>query len=141
MGDFFKGRRRKIGCVTLVMACVLMGMWMRSVWFCDSYCFIHNHSVITIRSVDSWFGGRIGWHPDTTPLWYPDVDIGWSSRGGSDTLGDTIADGKWNWSRPAAFWKGVDVHLYWEKAGFSFYSATFNKAESLNIWSIPYWTA
>lgn len=30
MGDFFKGRRRKTGLVTLVMACVLMVAWLRS---------------------------------------------------------------------------------------------------------------
>ena len=30
MGDFFKPWRRKIGVVTLVMACVMMGGWVRS---------------------------------------------------------------------------------------------------------------
>jgi hypothetical protein len=30
MRDFFHGWRRKVGCLTLVMACVLMGGWFRS---------------------------------------------------------------------------------------------------------------
>ena len=30
MREFFNGWRRKAGCVTLVMACGLMGMWVRS---------------------------------------------------------------------------------------------------------------
>ena len=30
MGELFKGWRRKLGCVTLVMACAMMGMWFRS---------------------------------------------------------------------------------------------------------------
>jgi len=30
MGEFFKGWRRKIGVLTLVMACVMMGAWVRS---------------------------------------------------------------------------------------------------------------
>ena len=30
MREFFHGWRRKLGCVTLVMACVLLGMWGRS---------------------------------------------------------------------------------------------------------------
>ena len=30
MQEFFKGWRRKAGCVALVMACVAMGMWLRS---------------------------------------------------------------------------------------------------------------
>ncbi len=29
MGECFKGWRRKIGCVTLVMACLLLGVWIR----------------------------------------------------------------------------------------------------------------
>jgi len=41
MGKFFKGWRWKIGVLTLVMACVLMGGWMRSfvatdVWFAST---------------------------------------------------------------------------------------------------------
>lgn len=30
MREFFQEWRRKVGCVTLVLACALMGMWMRS---------------------------------------------------------------------------------------------------------------
>lgn len=30
MREFFRGWRRKMGCVTLVMACALMGLWLRS---------------------------------------------------------------------------------------------------------------
>eukprot|EP00456_Euglypha_rotunda_P026421 TRINITY_DN212_c0_g1_i1.p2 TRINITY_DN212_c0_g1~~TRINITY_DN212_c0_g1_i1.p2 ORF type:complete len:146 (-),score=16.61 TRINITY_DN212_c0_g1_i1:50-487(-) len=30
MREFFRGWRRKVGCLTLMMALVLMGMWMRS---------------------------------------------------------------------------------------------------------------
>ncbi|MBS0201253.1 MAG: hypothetical protein JSS49_00030 [Planctomycetes bacterium] len=29
MREFFKGWRRKVGCLLLVMACVLMGMWIK----------------------------------------------------------------------------------------------------------------
>jgi hypothetical protein len=35
MSEFFKGWRRKTGCVALVMACVLMGMWVRSRYLVD----------------------------------------------------------------------------------------------------------
>ena len=37
MGDFFKGWRRKIGVVSLVMACVFMGGWVRSFVFGDYF--------------------------------------------------------------------------------------------------------
>src|SRR4051794_19488286 len=35
MRDFFKGWRRKLGCVTLVMACVFMAGWVRSIGISD----------------------------------------------------------------------------------------------------------
>lgn len=40
MGAFLRGWRRKAGCVTLVMACALTGMWVRTVTLVDGvfYC-------------------------------------------------------------------------------------------------------
>jgi len=38
MREFFHGWRRKIGVVTLVMACVLMVGWVRSPETCDLLC-------------------------------------------------------------------------------------------------------
>ena len=35
MHDFFRGWRRKVGCVTLVMACVVAGLWVRSQFYRD----------------------------------------------------------------------------------------------------------
>lgn len=48
MRDFFRGWRRKIGCVTLVMACMLMGLWMRSDTTMDQLSY-SPYSVISIR--------------------------------------------------------------------------------------------
>ena len=143
MTEFFRGWKRKVGLLTLLMALTLMGAWIRSLRICDTYYFTHNHSVVTFRSVDRWVGCRIGWHPERIPLWYSPVDIGddengWTSRGGSDRMGDTIADGKWSWPRPV--WNGVNVHWNWELAGFRFYSATVVDPETLNIYCIPYWS-
>ena len=35
MGEFFQGWRRKIGCITLLMACVAMGGWVRGLSVAD----------------------------------------------------------------------------------------------------------
>ena len=35
MREFFKGWRRKAGCVALAMACLVMGMWIRSTVVAD----------------------------------------------------------------------------------------------------------
>lgn len=35
MGDFFRGWRRKVGCVSLVLACAVTCLWMRSLSVAD----------------------------------------------------------------------------------------------------------
>lgn len=42
MGEYFKPWRRKIGVVTLAMACVFMGAWIRSQLICDFFGRFHN---------------------------------------------------------------------------------------------------
>ena len=60
MGDFFKGWRRKVGCVTLVMACGMATMWLRS--------------FTTIDQIDVYPGGF------TFHRWYSGQGMfGWSS--------------------------------------------------------------
>ena len=58
MGEFFRGWRRKIGVVTLVMACVFMGGWVRSTIIGDFICIpFGNYISEEIGSVDetiSW---------------------------------------------------------------------------------------
>lgn len=57
MREFFKGWRRKAGCVTLVMACVLMSVWFRSLVFFDYVDFTtsdRQHEVFSIRGSLSW---------------------------------------------------------------------------------------
>jgi hypothetical protein len=40
MQTFFHGWRRKAGVVTLVMACVVTGLWVRTLFFADQICFV-----------------------------------------------------------------------------------------------------
>lgn len=53
MREFFKPWRRKAGCVTLVMACVFMGVWVRSEitadWFYFSSGEFTNEGLISFR--------------------------------------------------------------------------------------------
>jgi hypothetical protein len=39
MQTFFHGWRRKMGVVTLVMACLATGLWVRTLFFADQICF------------------------------------------------------------------------------------------------------
>ena len=49
MGELFKPWRRKVGGITLVMACVVTGLWIRSPIYCDfvRVCFVRNCYQIT----------------------------------------------------------------------------------------------
>ena len=63
MRDFFKPWRRKLGCVTLVLACVFAGVWVRSLYGSDSTLFptgkalslqlISRSATLTIRRFES----------------------------------------------------------------------------------------
>ena len=54
MGNFFHGWRRKAGFVTLVLACVLMAGWLRSLRIMNTTAFsISNFSLVQLISRDS----------------------------------------------------------------------------------------
>jgi hypothetical protein len=54
MREFFKGWRRKVGCVALVMACVLFAGWMRSLVFHFGIGFPNDTSLISSQGSLKW---------------------------------------------------------------------------------------
>ncbi len=57
MGDFCKGWRRKIGVMTLVMACVFAAGWVRSLTIGDqSTIRMNDNSLFWMISNNGWFG-------------------------------------------------------------------------------------
>jgi hypothetical protein len=72
MGEFFKGWRRRVGVVTLVMACVFMAGWVRSQSFGDVFrlkmCFGRMEEFTSELSEIVW----ISWSddpPSSLPFW------------------------------------------------------------------------
>lgn len=57
MKDFFHGWRRKVGIVTLVMACVVCGLWVRSFYIMDILAAGGSTRQHVVESVN----GRIWW--------------------------------------------------------------------------------
>ena len=54
MSEFFRGWRRKFGVLTLLLACVLMGGWLRSLRTVNNVSFtIGDHSLIQLISRDA----------------------------------------------------------------------------------------
>jgi hypothetical protein len=67
MGEVFKGWRRKTGCVTLLIACVLMIGWIRSSGRFDWACINGSHSRYGLASLE----GRLLVHRSDVPSFYP----------------------------------------------------------------------
>ena len=54
MREFFRGWRRKVGCVTLVMACAITLLWLRSRFQSEQICFRPSDTIeIQIELVDA----------------------------------------------------------------------------------------
>ena len=69
MGEFFKGCRRKIGVLTLLLACVGIGGWVRSLAFTDS-CFFSIGGIWQFGFVSNYghFGLGVARFTDDVPL-------------------------------------------------------------------------
>ncbi len=117
MGDFFKPWRRKVGMVTLVMACCLMGAWMRGRIYSDRIGFgsrINGHE---------WESGPRGlsWSRDIDLVKDDTCDNSWYVQTGQHLWSDSRLRGF------IGFEATDEVHD--NKAG------TYRKVE----WIIPHW--
>ncbi|HEY4261287.1 MAG TPA: hypothetical protein VGM98_14065 [Schlesneria sp.] len=83
MREFFRGVRRKLGCVTLMMACLFMGLWMRSYVVTDQV-WMEGHKDTHLKEARlGSSGGSIYWIRE---------DIWWDKL----LVSASIKDG-WNW--------------------------------------------
>ena len=63
MGEFFKPRRRKIGCVTLTVACLLVAAWVRSL-IVDDIVIIPCGQFVTITTISNDHVFGVQYHRD-----------------------------------------------------------------------------
>jgi len=121
MGEFFRGWRRKIGMVTLLMACVVMGGWLRSPHHCDS------------------FNSRIG---KLAIIWLisADVQIGVSIITSEDSVIAPKSAG-WITYMPETF-----EALFPRQLGFVWrcrycgFGKSINQSGDVFVWVCPYWS-
>lgn len=95
MGDFFHGWRRKAGCVTLLLACVLLAGWIKSIWLQDDIEFRlpGGRFLHTIHSV----GQSVTWACHVSRGIHP-VPFSWQSGPPSGAFPDqpVVIDWQWN---------------------------------------------
>lgn len=112
--EYFKGWKRKAGCVTLVVACSLAAGWMRSFTICD---YFHLPARRDIASATGSFLliTSAGYEGDRRSVWAT-VD--------SKQLSEEMNSAKWVWQF-AGFGRGA-IHISYVFSAF--------------IWRIPYWS-
>jgi len=121
MGGYFKPWRRKIGVVTLVMACVLMVGWVRSLSGLDSFLWPSGTGrVFGLMSTDQYFGCGVRdsvWKQE--PLGFPR----WHT-------GEFRSVNQWIDEIPDKSWQFRQVN----------FAVIHSKGENTTICFTPYWS-
>jgi hypothetical protein len=128
MREVFHGWRRKLGCITLMLACLATLFWVRS--------FRHNDEM------NFWTGPLAVDSLNSSPM-----GLCWMSR---DKLAPNVPmlSGRFGWVATQTFandicdpfrWSTTSYHFRW--CGFQFAEATINPPDrgELRIWIIPHW--
>lgn len=143
MGNDFKPIRRKIGVVTLVMALVFMGGWVRSLIIGDIWHWRRSNT-----NVQSFIsnGGRLSWEGSQQPTQI-DTEYLQSIPGGSGTVTmelvqlDTFHSSQR--ADPTVYLNtGLPIPAeHWAYCGFEFRGYELDLGGiSTSIWTIPYWS-
>ena len=133
MREFFHGWRRKAGCITLVIACAFMGMWLRANQICDYYLFgsghdRESHSIVSTAAGLYW--AREELPPDSSARKFSrSYQPGWNASPYED----------YDW--PKDFTTTIDVWKVdwrWRLCGFDF--GEYHSISRTWYWVIPYWS-
>ena len=123
MGEFFKPWRRKIGLLTLLMACVFMAGWVRSEMKSDS---LGDRSFYGREyHVDS-AAGRMEFYR-VTPFQI-EGSFYWKSK--------NVTEGM---SNEGDLWSGLDVKWRWDFAGCHFGAFVWDRFH-FERFIVPYWS-
>lgn len=120
MSKYFTSWRRRIGVLVLVLACLFLAGWVRSLSTLDRGTSHFNRSMYGLTSYNS----RIHLLK-LTPL-ATGAPILWSSQ---------------RHSEPLDYWFEMQPVWRWDWAGFQFGAANSKKMTEvrMDIWTIPYW--
>src|SRR4051812_36708326 len=124
MREFFRGWRRKAGCIALMMALLLTVAWTRSYFFNDEFHLPYGQSTYFASSIH----GRIGWGRQTPS--HPSDRVEW--------LSFNLTKMKVGDSR-----ESCDLQVCRRWAGFRFELGTLKYQPSrieIETWMIPYWS-
>lgn len=148
MRTFFHGGRRKLGCVALLLACVVAGMWFRSQIYGD---FILLNRGVHLNDFLSSFQGSIKWIKSTAPAAEPPNEL---QRVGPFISLDVerVVSPRYAFSMTERYkhmdetlmpvFGGSDIEWrwHWQGAGFHFGAGTVSGYQ-FEVALVPYWFA
>lgn len=129
MRELFTGWRRTIGWLMLLLACVLMGMWSRSLIFEDSWTKLGEGLGTTYFLASK--NQEIVWAKQEGIIWGPD-SAGYRSRKVSRGVIQKADDYK---IRSRYNWMGFRV-----EQGVTYLEGDFISLQRISIRTIPYWS-
>ena len=130
MMDFFRGWKRKVGCLTLVMACVFMAGGARSELRFDTLEINGGETTLSISSL----GGEFHWVRVFPPYAQRSQ---WYSGKLTEVYGFQV-DGN-GVREQQDFWEGADVEWRTDWAGFHFGGGVSTGGHA-ECYCIPYWS-
>lgn len=95
MKEFFRGWRRKGGVLTLLMACVLTGGWMRSLSTRDLFNFPIDHTRLLMLVSN---GRNVEWDLYENQAGIPACDFHYSLEPRDDSFHVEGVEARWQWS-------------------------------------------
>ena len=119
MRNFFNGWRRKIGMVTLILACLFAAGWVRSGIICDRIFFRFCQSLQYVESRR----GRIGWEGFS-------LDMGHVKWETSNSIEEEVVE--YHEASRYSVWR-------WRCLGFSLGQNAFHDSWNSQYCLIPYW--
>ena len=123
MREFFRGSRRKIGVVTLLVACVFTAGWVRSLSVQDHLLLQNEWWVEVLLSVN----GELGW---LSLFGVPGISSWGSAK--SYSLDEKLQVGPYSWMG--------GIRWRWRSFGFGFRELRFGQDVTLRLRTIPYWS-
>ena len=130
MGEFFRGWRRKIGVLTLLMALVLMAGWVRSSTNRDWIAFHAEKHWVVFGSDSQRLYCMVDYsknHVNKDGATWKVPSFGSAVISKNDPLAPaSLDDSSHSWSR---YWLGFSI---WQKTYWDFYQST--------LYVIPYWS-
>lgn len=132
MREFFRGWRRKAGCVTLVMACVVMGGWGRSMVILDEVTLFGRPFKQSMASME----GVVTWSRFEPGTGIGKIRVVWESKEITPMQRNEIRrhkDVDWKWQCCGFVFGASTTRLTWRKYGIT-------TVTTENYWQAPYWS-